>query len=371
MKILAPLVALLAAALATPAVGADDEAMVEGPAIAFRPAVVRAVDDVIVPAYRTLADHAETEDEAMAALCANPDAPHLAAARDGFRDLVLAWSGVEMFRFGPARDENRYERLFFWPDPRGRGLRQVQGILAKEDPTATDLSSLLDKSVAVQGLFALEFVLFGTGSEALAAGTPDTYACRYGETIAAAIARTTLAISDDWASETGYAALMRDAGPDNPVYRSHGEVTQELIKSCREQVQLDQQLKLAFTVGATPDKAKPKLAPFWRSNLTVPSIRANLAAVVALCGADGIGSVLPEGKTWQAGSLAFEMRSADTALAALVESGAPWEATVTDPHVHDTLRYAQIPLGGAVELLEQGYPAAFGLITGFNSLDGD
>ncbi len=68
---------------------------------------------------------------------------------------------------GPAREDNRFERLFFWPDRRGRGLRQVQGILAEEDETATDPATLYQKSVAVQGLLALDFVLSGEGNETL------------------------------------------------------------------------------------------------------------------------------------------------------------------------------------------------------------
>ena len=156
------------------------------------------------------------------------------------RELVLAWSRVELIRFGPARDQNRYERLFFWPDPRGRGLQQIQEIIATEDPTATSVETLREKSVAVQGLFALEFVLYGTGSEALvdAANPARSFRCRFGAAIAGAIEKTAEEILADWTKPDGYAALMRDAGPDNPVYRSHGEVVQELIKSAREQLQL-------------------------------------------------------------------------------------------------------------------------------------
>jgi predicted lipoprotein len=53
----------------------------------------------------------------------------------------------------------------------------VQELLAKQDPTATDAATLRGKSVAMQGLQALEFVLYGTGSETLATG--DDYRCRY------------------------------------------------------------------------------------------------------------------------------------------------------------------------------------------------
>ncbi len=243
---------------------------------------------------------------------------------------MLAWSKVELVRFGPARDQNRYERLFFWPDPRGRGLQQIQEIIAAEDPIATNVDTLRDKSVAVQGLFALEFVLYGSGSEALVAPADParSFRCRFGAAIAGAIAKTAAEILADWTRPDGYAALMNGAGPDNPVYRSHGEAVQELIKAAREQLQLSRDLKLAHAIEDGPGKAQPKRAPFWRSDLTIASIRANIAAVLALVGPEGIGAALPKDEPWIASELAFELREVDKTLVRVEARGERWEALV-------------------------------------------
>jgi len=356
------------------AASADDEGGSPLPAasIAFKPLVVDALTDVLLPGYQSLAERAAEEAALTADLCREADGGRLKAARDGFRELVLAWSRIELVRFGPARDQNRYERLFFWPDPRGRGLQQVQAILATEDSSAVAVASLREKSVAVQGLPALEFVLHGTGSEALedATDAAAAFRCRFGAAIAGAIAVTAGEIVADWTGPGGYTELMQDAGAENPLYRSHGEVVQELIKAGREQLQLVRDLKIANAIEATPEKAQPKRAPFWRSNLTVPAIRANIGAVLALVGPDGIASGLPEGKEWIGSEVAFELAQADEVLAR-VEGAGPWEAEVSDPESHEDLSYVLIPLGDIVSLLEDDYPAAFGLIMGFNSLDGD
>jgi predicted lipoprotein len=369
---------LLAAALlvaVAPARGQEGEgsAPPAAGAIAFRPVVERVVDAMIVPAYERLAATAGDEKAAAEALCAAPDAARLAAARAGFRDLVVAWSAVEMFRFGPARQANRFERLFFWPDPRGRGLQQVQEVIATTDPTATGLDTLRAKSVAVQGLLALEYVLFGTGSEALvqSADPAAAFRCAYAATIAAAIAATADEIVADWTKAGGYADLMRNAGPDDAVYRSHGEVAQELIKAAREQLQLVRDLKLGAAIGATPEKAQPKRAPFWRSNLVLPAVGANLEAIIALVGANGIGAALPRDKAWVAGQVAFELGRADEVLDRVAASGTPWEVLAAEPAANADIRYTLIPLGDVLGLLETDYPDALGLITGFNSLDGD
>jgi predicted lipoprotein len=365
--------ALLVAAAGAPAGAQEGAPPAEPPRIAFRPVVERAVDAVILPGYRELSEQAAAEATLTSDLCWQADVERLGAARAGFRELVLAWSRVELVRFGPARDKNRYERLFFWPDPRGRGLQQIQEIIASDDPTATDVDTLREKSVAVQGLFALEFVLYGTGSDMLA--DPDdparSFRCRFGAAIAGAIEKTAEEIDADWTKPDGYAALMRDAGPDNPVYRSHGEAVQELIKSAREQLQLSRDLKLAHAIEDAPGKAQPKRAPFWRSDLTIPSIRANLKAVLALVGPEGIGAALPRDEPWVAAQLAFELGEVDKTLGRVEARAQRWETLVKDAESHADLTYTLIPLADAIALLEGGYPDALGLITGFNSLDGD
>ena len=226
----------------------------------------------------------------------------------------------------------------------------------------------------MQGLFALEFILYGTGSEVLTepANPARSFRCRFGAAIAGAIEKTAEEILADWTRPEGYAALMHDAGPDNPVYRSHGEAVQELIKSAREQLQLSRDLKLAHAIEDAPGKAQPKRAPFWRSDLTIPSIRANIEAVLALAGPDGIGAALPRDEPWIAARTRLRAsrggQDAGAASRRAASAGRRWSRTPTN---HADLTYTLIPLADAIALLEGSYPEAFGLITGFNSLDGD
>jgi uncharacterized protein len=341
------------------------------PRIAFAPVVARIVDAVIVPGYIGLAAGAGRRSGSMDDLCARADADTLAAARADFALLVTAWSRVEMFRFGPARDDNRYERLFFWPDRRAIGLRQVEALLAEKNETATSVDGLRQKSVAVQGLLALEYVLFGDGSDTLAAGDTESFRCRYGRAIIGAIIKTAREIADGWTAEGGYAGIMRDAGPDNPVYRSHNEALQAIIGAAREQLIVVRDLKLGRSIGEMPEAAVPSRAPFWRSSLALDAIRTNIAAVLALLNSGGLGSILPEESEWLAGSLAFELGRADGALSAVQDTGEAWDVAVRDRKNHQQLAYSLIPLGGAIEILEHGFPDALGLMTGFSTLDGD
>ena len=178
------------------------------------------------------------------------------------------------------------------------------------------------------------------------------------------------------ASSGSSSGLIRAAAASSRSRRSSPRPTprpptsQELIKAAREQLELVRDLKLAASIGETPDKAQPKRAPFWRSNLTAPSISANLATIAALAGADGIGAALPRDKAWAAGQVTFELRQVEAVLAR-VAALTPWVDLAAAPEANADLRYTLIPLGDVRALLETDYPDALGLITGFNSLDGD
>ena len=126
-----------------------------GPVFAL--AVDRAIERVIIPGYASLAAASGGLAVAMSGLCAAPSPAALAAARERFAGVVAAFSRVELFRFGPARESNRFERLFFWPDRRGRARRQVEALIARKDEAALEVAALRAKSVAVQGLLALEY----------------------------------------------------------------------------------------------------------------------------------------------------------------------------------------------------------------------
>jgi predicted lipoprotein len=91
--------------------------------------------------------------------------------KDAFAAAVVAWSNVEILRFGPITENRRFERLFHWPDPKGLGQRQIEAALKSRDEAVTQPDELAGKSVALQGLPALEYLLYGNGAEILA-GAP-------------------------------------------------------------------------------------------------------------------------------------------------------------------------------------------------------
>jgi predicted lipoprotein len=331
-------------------------------------AMVRgAIAGYVLPAYATFARETSELRQAAEALCAAPSSEALAQARGAFSEAVDAWSGIELVRFGPVTENNRLERILHWPDRRSTGLKQVQALLADEDGSATDARTLAGKSVAVQGLGALEFVLFGAGSEAL--GETAGYRCAYAAAIAAHLATVAATVTAEWQAGAGAAGLWAQPGPDNPLYRDGAEALSELMDVLVHGVELVRDVRLGGFLGAEAGDDRPKQALFWRSGETLAAIRGNLASIAGLLGAADVAAHLPEDRRWIVQSAIFELANADRALAALGDR--PIADILADPEARAKLAYVRIVTAGLSDVIGRQITGGFGLAAGFSSLDGD
>ena len=335
------------------------------PAAASVEAVARAIDGFVRPGYARFDAAATHSAGQVAALCQSPSAENLAATRAGFVDLVSAWSKVETIRFGPVTEENRLERILFWPDRKSIGLKQVQAAIAAHDPTASDAASLKGKSVAMQGLGALEFVLFGTGSEELAA-PGDPYRCAYGRAIASNIATMAGEIDAAWRAPDGIAAQWPNPGTNNPLYRNDDESLTELFNVVVHGLEMVRDVRINGFLGETPDKDRPRQAIFWRSGATGVSLKGNLDGLHDLFDTSGIATGLPADTAWIVDSVTFEFRTADAML-----DGLDVGAALMDAQARSRLVSVRLITSHLSELFGGNLSAALGLSAGFSSLDGD
>lgn len=332
-------------------------------------AVDRAATQMIQPAYRMFSDRAEAARTVTAALCAAPSPQGLTAARAAFAEMAMAFAAVEMFRFGPARIDNRFERLFFWPDRRGRGFRQVTNLVRLEDPTAQSPELLRQKSVAVQGLQALDYVLFAKDADTLAA-SPAGFRCGYASALTIRIAAVAAALNADWAGP--FAAVLRTPGPGNPTFRTSSEVVRVLLQAAREQLQIVASHKISRPLGDAETAPRPQSAPLAYSGLGLAMVERNIAAVEALAAALDLRQAIstPE-EAALLDELAFFLDGARLAIAFAVDMATDWPGVLAHPEAKARIAYAPLALADAIIILGEQLPAALGLIAGFNSLDGD
>jgi predicted lipoprotein len=337
------------------------------PARAENAAVAAAVSGFVTPGYVAFQAASAEMNGKMDALCAEPSPERLATAREAFVAVVTAWGEVETIRFGPVTQENRLERILFWPDRKSIGLKQVQRALAGNDATATDPTTLKGKSVAMQGLGALEFILFGTGAETLAAPGED-YRCAYGRAVSRNVESMASAIVANWQAPDGIARQWANPGPDNPLYRTDDEAVTELLDIFIHGLEMVRDVRINGFLGEEAADDRPKQAVFWRSEATTASIASNLVGMRKLFEASRLAELLPQEYAWVGESIGFEFTNAKRALEA---ANGPVAKILADPARREKLAYARLVTSSLSELFGVRLAGALGLTAGFSSLDGD
>ena len=331
--------------------------------------ITGAIEGYIRPAFHQFAEETGSLQLNVATLCSSPSTETLETARNQFRSAVTAFSRVEFVRMGPLTKDNRLERLLFWPDRKGIALRQVQGALAEKDPTAATPETLEDKSVAMQGLGALEFLLFGTGSDELTTADGE-YRCAYAHSSATLIDGIAKTLDDEWhdPSPDGASAHMLSPQPTFDDYRTTTEVLEKLAATLVHGTETMRDQRLTPILGAKGDTPKPRSALFWRSDMTVASLATNFAGLhdffVAAHYPEAIGTT----NAWVTNGVVFEFENAARAASLIVD---PIEEAVNDPEQLQALNYMAVITGSLDHLLGENLAAALGLSFGFSALDGD
>ena len=331
--------------------------------------MTRAVDDVIRPGYRDMAASTARLSQALSGLCAAPSPTHLADARAAFAETVKAWAAIEFVQVGPVMEDARMERILFFPDRKGLGLKQVQRILAEKDQTALKPETLRVKSVAVQGLTSLEFVLFGTGADSVA--TADgAFRCGYGAAIATNVHRTAEELSEAWEAPDGVAAAWKVPGPENPVYRDAGEAATGLLGVLVHGVEnlRDQRIRPFLADGLQEGGGRPKQAIYWRSGLTMAAVSGNLAGLKRLFAVYAAATLLPADKQPVAADIDALFTKVTGAAEAL---NRPVEEVLADRAARSQLDVLSLNVETLLDRLNKDFGGAIGLTAGFSFSDGD
>jgi predicted lipoprotein len=352
--------ALLAALLlAAPVQGAEETAIAE--------TVGRTVADYLVPAYGALTEETERLEGALADYCAASSPEGRNAVVDAFAATLRAWAGVDFLRFGPMAEDGRLERFAFWPDVHNTGARQMRRFLAGEDPALLAAGALARQSAAVQGLPALESLLW-SGDEALTATLqPAPYRCALAHAVAENLGDIAAAASSAW-TDGPWAGWLTEPGPGNPLYRTEREALTEVLKAVLTGLEQLRDHRLLPSVGATPEEAKASRAPYSRSGQSLPYLAASAEALERYVEASGLLALVPPDRKWIANSIRFEFANLKKALA---EAGADLQAALAEPELRQKLVYAAIVLQSLRDLFQGALSAELGVTGGFNALDGD
>ena len=206
--------------------------------------------------------------------------------QNAFAQFWQAWAAVQHIRLGPISYQQRYARIHYWPDKHNRGTRQLKRLLT-QDLTHLDAAAFAHKSVALQGISALEKVLYSFNAEQL-----NQQLCHIASLISANLA--TIAVDNLTAWRQGPNAFQQTffqfSQPDS-VFASNKVLSTRLLNDLNTHLSSIKDLKLLRTLVfikqpsalplALPEsiaKSKPKRLEAWRSRQSLALLKANLLA---------------------------------------------------------------------------------------------
>jgi hypothetical protein len=328
-----------------------------------------ALENYIRPGYAAFTESSLALGKSVQALCEQPSEETLKAARDAIAVAVAAWSIVEPIRFGPVEEDHRHDRIFYWPDPKGLGTRQLREALSKVDESVTDTAVLASKSVALQGLPALEYLLFGENADTLNGTSGEAaFRCAFARAVAGNLASLSREVADGWQDGAAYTQAYLHPAPDNSAYHAPKEVTLDLFKTFSAGIERVRDQKLAKILGAIPEEARPRLAPLWRSELSSENMAGNLAGARDLFAEGGFARVVQAESAGVEESILFDLNHAIDTLRAIKQ---PIEEAARDAETRarfEALRVSlKSALGTASDMIGRGANLSFG----FNAMDGD
>ncbi|MBU2486388.1 MAG: peptidase M75, Imelysin [Alphaproteobacteria bacterium] len=332
------------------------------------PVLQRMLAEYVRPGYAEFNAAATSLKTSVAALCENPTDESLKAARAAFRGAVESWSRMEWLRLGPVMSENRLERILFFPDRKGTGRKQVEAAIASRQKDVTEVATLAGQSVAMQGLGALEFILFGSGSDALAAAEAS-HRCAFARAAASNLVDMSNEIIDGWQDGTALVETFLKPAPGNPLFRTDQEALNLLLGQMIHGLEAIRDTRVnAFLDRENPGHDRPRSALFWRSGMTLPSIRANLEGLETLFNESGIEIVSKDSAPRLADAIRFEFRQA---IRTARDLEAPVGDLLADPETREKLVYLDYAIKIIIARLDQEFAQAGGLAVGFSFGDGD
>lgn len=335
------------------------------------PVLEAALADYVRPGYQAFENAAHELEGSVEALCAVPSQQTLKGAQSRFRTAVARWAAVEWWRIGPVMSVNRLERVLFYPDRKGTGRKQVIAALAKRDQTLLSASSLAGGSVAVQGLGALDYLLFGEGSDALS-GPDMPYRCGFARAVSVNLANLAGEIVAGWKKGTPLAVLFTEPAVNNPLFRTDREALTILLGQMIHGLEALRDIRLgAFLDRKDPPRDRPRSALAWRSRATLYSIAEGLGGLKLLFTRSRIERVVEAIQPRLGDMVRFEFDQAIATARALDAQNKTLAQLLANRETRAKLVYLDYAIATIITRLDAEFAPAAGLTVGFCFGDGD
>ena len=326
----------------------------------------------VLPRYQVFANETIKIDSSATKFCLAPDSASLIDLREVFHSAADAWIGVEHINFGPVEENLRLYRINFWPDKHNTGSKHLARILKSKDETMLEPNKFSLNSVALQGLPALERLLFTQSDELFKGDYLAKFRCNFIKAISRNLREIANSLLVEWVEENK-AYINKDSYQKNSHNFEEREIFQDFFASLYGILRKIHDLKLHRPLGETPETSKPKKSEAWRSGRSIRNIIINLESAQKLFqgevsfGMDNlIQNITPE--TYMVRDFNITM---NFALKTAREIPIPLHKAVIDYKWHDQVDQLKAQISRMMAMVRARIFLSFGIGTGFNFLDGD
>lgn len=326
------------------------------PAPGARAALV-VTDQFVIPHYKALADAADNQVRTWREVCGKPLRGRDVMLRGAYMTVADRWAEIEMVKNGPMALFLRDVRINYWPEARNATQRDLDTLLAANDPKMFDPMKLTRDDIPAQGIPAMERLVY----DAAYATHPNR--CMVGENIAVNIARIAHDVLNEWTGPSGVrAAIAANKGWNNNLFANANEAGGMLLTDLVGAFTFINDQKLLAPMGASPAVAKPKLAEAWRSGRSKRNLELEMASLRQIARLFVAGLPAAQQKLDPA------LAAAEAAIKTLPSD---FGAAVADPAQRVKIAAARAALKAAQAAVIAVIPSAVNVSMGFNSLDGD
>ena len=350
--------------VATPALALEDAD--------YSAAVTSTAKDAIIPGYQAFGEAAKEMQARLDALCKSPTDQALKEAQQQFAATATAWARIQYISFGPIFEHQRAFRIEYWPDKRNVVGRQLTEVLNKQDHAALEPGRFATTTVGVQGLPALERLLFADDALVALASGDGAFRCGLFTAISNNLETIARDVVTGWTEgDAAFLARIEHPSEDDEELPSGRDAGGRLLNDLLTATIAMRDMKLLAPLGTSLAKAKGQNAEYWRSGQSVAVLAANLEGWRSLFGTDqGLGGLLaaqPSGK-----KVAEDVAAAaDQAANALAQITLPLDKAVADPEQRKQVEAFAVQLVKLRDLLAGPVTTTLNLPVGFNALDGD
>ncbi|MDN2481456.1 imelysin family protein [Vibrio agarivorans] len=290
---------------------------------------------------------AEQLHQSIHALCA--DKMRLAEAQKQWSATAIAWMYLQGQQRGPIDAIDRYWQVQYFPDKKNTTGRKLTHLTKTQSQWT--ISALSKQSVSVQGIGAIEWLLFDPQSWLLS----ESYDCQTSVNIAGLLSLNAQFIEQQWQN---YQWPELSLTQWSATYLA-------LINS-----QLDYTIKKMSLMLGKPGNPKPYFAEFWRSQTSLLSLHTNLKSIRSnyLAGGSGLDATLRD---------QGHRQLADKIVATLNHLIETWPESEQDKKLltsrsgYQMLLSLNNQMGYLNHLFTEEAAIYLGVVVGFNSTDGD